>query len=376
MVKVLAICAGSPDNVYGGMETHARNLYANMDADITYLTLRDDYVQEGKPYKIVHPQVGYHYPPDNENKMANILANNRLMFMEAMKYKVDIVHAHDWIAVITAMDLKEKFGIPFVTTFHLFQHQIDEVEEFNRTDEGMYMKIMELNGVAKSDEVIVCSKYMQEYIKRKLKTEREAKLIYNAIPLDEFDCEPIDFKCDKPVVLFCGRLSGQKGIKELLETIPKTNEFMFVIMGRIPSVTENTTHPFVVAINHLQKKYPDRLKWLKHIEGKERFRWFKRADIGLVPSLCEPFGIVAREFQASQTPLVTTAVDGLAEFVNEDNAFIIPDAKPESIIAGLKRADRSKVDKGYIETTKNTWSKIAQETVKVYEEVLYEVHKN
>lgn len=240
-------------------------------------------------------------------------------------------------AVPTAFDLRELLGIPIVTTFHLFQHQVMQVEKLVPTEQVMFSVVMEGNGLCASDRVIVCSKSMEDYIGAGFGMEhRPVKRIPNAIEPHEFDVEPVDFKCDKPVVLFSGRLSKQKGIEQLVDAIELTDRYFFVVMGRIPAIEGGENHPYAVKLRELEAKHPDRLRWLGHIEGPDRFRWFKRADVGIVPSLCEPFGIVALEFFAAQTPLVTTAVDGLSEFVNEENAFIIPNASPENIIAGLQ----------------------------------------
>lgn len=362
MVKVLAICFESPDNVFGGMGTHTRNLYAAMKAQVTYLT-NDVIKPEGKSYKLVIPEVIVYNRPND--KAGWIRENHRRMLIQALKEDFDIIHTHDWSAIPIAFDLREITGKPIIITYHLFQHQVMRVENNPPTNTLLYAISMEGNGLYQADEVIVCSKSMRDYVKTGFDIDREVKLIPNAVDLSEFDVEPIDFKCDKPVVLFSGRLSKQKGIEQLLNAIAQTDKYMFVVMGRIPAIEGGENHPYAVALHELEAKYPDRLKWIGHIHGKDRFRWFKRADFGIVPSLCEPFGIVALEFFAAKTPLVTTGVDGLAEFANEDNAFISDD-----ILEGLARADRSKVDKGYEEALKNTWENVAQETVKVYEEVL------
>ena len=369
MVKVLAICFESPDNVFGGMGTHTRNLYANMDADITYLT-NDLKISRHKTYKLIIPENITYFRPNKNDKEGWIRENHRRMFMTALKQDFDIIHAHDYTAVPIAFDVREITGKPIVTTFHLFLHQVIKVENFPPTNTHLYDICMEGNGIHQSDEVIVCSQNMQDYITDKFGIKRKVRVIPNAICLEEFDCEPMKFTCNKPIVLFSGRLSKQKGIEQLMDTVEQTDKYMFIVMGRIPAVEGGENYPYAIRLRQLQEKYPDRLIWLKHIEGKKRFKWFKRADIGIVPSLCEPFGIVALEFFASKTPLVTTAVDGMAEFVNEDNAFIIPDASVKSIIRGLEDADKSKVERGFEVATRRSWKDVAKETVRVYKEVL------
>lgn len=378
MVTVLALCAESPDAVYGGMGIHCRNLYGAMTgADVTYLTLTGNYVQDDKPYRLRHPTVPtYGKPRRGRERMQE---HSRAMLIEGLRCEFDVIHAHDWSVLQAAFDLREVTGKPMVTTFHLFQHQILIVEGLPPTPEVQFSIEMEGNGIYHSDSVIVCSSQMRDYVKRKMGIERPMTIIPNAVNLTEFDVEPVKIDTDRPVVLFCGRLSKQKGIEHILDAVEQIDDYCFVILAGFATKDPNPQHVLDTRIRALEAKYPKRIKWVGHIEGPSRFAWHKRADVGIMPSLCEPFGIAALEFFAAGTPLVTTGIDGMRDFVSYENAYLIPGPSAEYILDGIHRAmtsegcmmGRSIVTAARAVAAHLSWEEIAARTVKVYEEACH-----
>lgn len=381
-MKILVISMESPDHIYGGLGEHVRQLYRHMDIDITLLCL--DEVDDNKPYSVFRPNIkSYDLPIDDYSRMVE---NIRKMTLEGIKIlnkdRHDIIHAHDWSSVQIALDLKDVFNIPVVTTFHLFQHQIQKIENLPLTRDTDYAIRMELEGLFSSDRVILCSDFMRRYAINKMCIKREYDIIPNTIDVTEMTPKNPKRYSNLPTVLFSGRLSKQKGIELLFDVMKKTNKFYFLIMGQVPTWDKmaKEEHIFTKTLSKLSNvsmfNQVRRVKHLGHLTGQDRWDIYHSADIGLMPSLAEPYGIVAKEFMACKVPLVTTGVDGMDEFITNNNAILI---KPtvKSILEGLDLAlkiGKNITHNAYLTATKISWKEVADWTIEVYKEVIEKWH--
>ena len=116
-------------------------------------------------------------------------------------------------------------------------------------------------------------------------------------------------------------------------------------------------------------------KYLGHLEGQDRADWLTSADVVVMPSLHEPFGIVALEAMASGAVLLQTGVNGLAEFCNDSNSIRIePNAR--SIVAAVNRAIIEREESAIMtrnahETAKRfTWGGVADRVVSCYRRII------
>jgi glycosyltransferase involved in cell wall biosynthesis len=176
------------------------------------------------------------------------------------------------------------------------------------------------------------------------------------------------------LILCVGRLVPQKGIEYLIHAVP-------IVARRRPEAK------FIIAGDGW---YRDHLQWIANTTGHSwriRFTGFipdwdlmaltKSADVLVVPSVYEPFGIVALEGMAAGVPVVATQVGGLTEFIEHDRTGVLTYSRnPESIAWGidhvlsnqghaewLVKNAREVVQKAY------SWEAIARRTGKIYKEV-------
>ncbi|HIJ08503.1 TPA: glycosyltransferase family 4 protein [Candidatus Bathyarchaeota archaeon] len=120
------------------------------------------------------------------------------------------------------------------------------------------------------------------------------------------------------------------------------------------------------------------------LEEQKLLRLQKCADVSVVPSLFEPFGIVALEAMAAKSPVVVSDTGGLSEIVEHDSTGVkVYPNNTESLAWGITKVllDEKFSDQirnnGYRKITqKYNWDKIAQDTKKVYENVLGEYSKS
>jgi glycosyltransferase involved in cell wall biosynthesis len=179
------------------------------------------------------------------------------------------------------------------------------------------------------------------------------------------------------LVLYVGRLVPQKGIEYLIRTVPRIShrfpEAKFVIVG------EGWMRGHLEWLaDQVGQRW--RINFTGFISDSDLVALTKSADVMIVPSVYEPFGIVALEGMAAGVPVVASQVGGLAEVVEHDKTGVwVYPRSPDSIAWGVGRVLS---DQGYRDwLVKNareavrsrfSWEAVGRQTMEVYKRVLGE----
>ncbi|MDH4221278.1 MAG: glycosyltransferase family 4 protein, partial [Candidatus Bathyarchaeota archaeon] len=177
------------------------------------------------------------------------------------------------------------------------------------------------------------------------------------------------------LVLCVGRLVPQKGIEHFIRAIPliaqSYPEAKFIIVGEgwsrdyLESVAQSTGHRWKILFTGF-------------ISDAEVIALMTSADVLVIPSIYEPFGIVALEGMATGVPVVASQVGGLAEVIEHDRTgiFVHP-RNPESIAWGVARVLSNSDHARWL--TQNareilhktySWEAVAMKTVEVYKKAV------
>lgn len=286
---------------------------------------------------------------------------------------LDIIHAHDWLVAYAGRSVAKIFEVPLVTTIHATEHGRN-LGLHNR----MQTEINEIekNLALEADQVICCSQYMQNEISTLfgLKSS-EITIIPNGVDpelfaaLPERPVTPIDTLARN--VFFIGRLVPEKGIKQLINCFPQIlkeiPEARLVIGGRGPE--ENSLYKLAGKL-----KIAKEVQFMGFLRDKERNYVYHQADVAVFPSLYEPFGIVALEAMATNTPVIVGDVGGLAEIVehNVTGLKVTPGNETElaqAILLLLKdRTLAERLSRNGYEKIKSvySWNAIARHTAEIY----------
>jgi glycosyltransferase involved in cell wall biosynthesis len=199
----------------------------------------------------------------------------------------------------------------------------------------------------------------------------------------ENDCAAFRSKFALPeekIVLFVGRLVYEKGIHVLINAVPK--------------ILEKVNAKFIIVGSGYMKEQLLNIVRSMGLEHKVLFEGFmdeptlqklqRCANVSVVPSLFEPFGIVALEAMAAQSPIVVSDTGGLSEIVEHDVTGVKvypnnPDSLAWGIIKVLQDDDYAKYirDNAYRKVLERyDWQKIAADTKRIYEGVLGEYSKS
>jgi glycosyltransferase involved in cell wall biosynthesis len=235
----------------------------------------------------------------------------------------DVIHAHDWLTFIPALELQELMDTPFVAHVHA-----TSVDRNGKEERGWDYEI-EKEAFEKADQIVTVSEYERNLIEEAYDIDADKiQVTYNAIT----DVKPFRRKkgFQDPLVVFAGRLTDQKGPFAFLdaasELIRKGYPFRFVIAGEGPLAEE-------LMILVAERGYADRIMFTGFLPQPELFELFAMGDYFVMPSRSEPFGIVALEAARFGLPCLISRNSGVLEVLTE--AYQIEPDNSQAIENGL-----------------------------------------
>jgi glycogen(starch) synthase len=236
------------------------------------------------------------------------------------RYRFDLVHGHDWLVAAAGDHLARRFSSPLVTTIHATEY--GRHQGWVGVHPQSYIHGVERWIANRSDRVIACSSYMREQIADIFAVpEARIAVIPNGIdpgdlPLgEEAELERLraEFAApDERLVLLIGRLVYEKGFQIALEAMPE-------LIERVPGtrflVAGSGTHESELKKQASELGLMDHGTFLGWIGDDVLHLLYRIADVCVVPSIYEPFGLVALEAMASGCPCIVADTGGLREVV-------------------------------------------------------------
>lgn len=176
-------------------------------------------------------------------------------------------------------------------------------------------------------------------------------------------------------VLFIGRLAQKKRVEDLLkafETFSESTDDMRLIIAGSGPEEEN--------LKRLKQdlNISPEVKFVGRVSDERLIELYARADVFVLPSVWEGHPITLLEAWGSETPVVTTEVEGIQEYVTHcKNGYLVPAKSPEELAEGIQHVLDNKDEasewaaaaKQLVER-KYTWNKIADKTDKYYRSLL------
>jgi glycogen(starch) synthase len=298
----------------------------------------------------------------------------------------DLIHAHDWLVVFAAHQLKHTFRLPLVATIHATERGRERGgilhTELQRNIHGAEWWL-----VYEAWRVIACSHHMAREVQTYFHAPAEKiDVVPNGIAshsngrFSEGDlaiCRSRYAAHGQRIVFAVGRLVYEKGFHLLVAAVPHIlSEFpdtQFVIAGRGPEALHLAQQASRLGVD-------DHVTFPGFISDEERDCLYRVAACAVFPSLYEPFGIVALEAMAAGCPVVVSEVGGLREVVHHGKTGITvyPD-DVRSIAWGVLRVlrhpmlseARAREARQMVRLAFN-WDRIATQTIPIYQRILDE----
>lgn len=221
----------------------------------------------------------------------------------------DVIHAHDWMTYPAGMTVAKVTGKPLVVHVHS--------TEFDRSGENVntWVHNIEHEGMHQADQVIAVSNYTKQIcVDRYGVPQDKVSVVYNGV--DNSDA-PHDMalpwpRHDEKTVLFLGRLTMQKGPEYFLAAARKVLEKMdavkFIIAGSGDMFTRTVELAAQLGIGH-------KVHFAGFLRGHDVDRVFRMADLYVMPSVSEPFGIAPLEALLREVPVIVSRQSGVAEIL-------------------------------------------------------------
>jgi len=370
--RVCFISSEYPPKVVGGLGIHVNQLTTalgeHLDVDVVLASPGKDGYQTPPPR--VHLQTLADITPSYDEPVTWLRFANRAadrIIRMARDFPPDVIHCHDWVTVLAGIKCRYRLNIPLVFHLHLP----------NRTQ---LCASVENLGLVCADLVTVNSEFMLEQLSsRQLGDRRSAlgrvEVIKNGVDLNEFrPCD--DWPADDGYILFVGRLVKQKGVEYLLRAIYHAKEqfpdikLKIVGSGELDSTLKRLCTNFMIS---------DRVEFLDWKSGQELVRLYQKAQMVVIPSIYEPFGMTALEALACQRPVVASRVGGLQEIVgHKTTGFLAEPKDPLDLAQWIMtllsspdlRNEMGAAGRKFVSSNGYTWPQIARQFIQLYKVLL------
>ncbi|MEE9525184.1 MAG: glycosyltransferase family 4 protein [Candidatus Woesearchaeota archaeon] len=312
-------------------------------------------------------------------KKKNIPLYGTGLFEEVKRYAVkagiiaegesfDVIHAHDWMTYQAGIHAKKKSGKPLVIHVH--------ATEFDRTggNPNQYVYDIEKQGMKEADEIIAVSKWTKDKIVKHYEIpEEKIHVVHNAVEFNDHKFEEETFKIKETdkIVLFLGRITIQKGPDYFLYAAKKALEFdpniKFIVAG------SGDMEQFMIE-KAAEFGIADKVLFTGFLRGQEIDKAYQMADLYVMPSVSEPFGITPLEAMRNNTPVLISKQSGVSEVVSHclKVDFWDIDQIVNKMLGVLKYKELSDTLKhhGSLEVKKFDWNNPAKECMDVYRKMM------
>ena len=398
-MRALLLTNEYPPNVYGGAGVHveflSRELARLMDVDVR--CFGDQHVDDGRLNVRGFPEPGGMTAPDYLRPVFG--AMGRSVAWAGTNVEADVVHCHTWYTHLGGMLVSRGYGLPLVITVHSLEPLRPWKREQLRGGYDLSCWV-EQTALGMAEAVIAVSNGTRSDVLRvtDVKPER-IHVIYNGIDtrlyrpvaatdvLERFGVDPT-----RPMVLFVGRVTRQKGIVHLARAIPMIDASAQVVLCAGAPDTPEIAAEMAQAVAEAQRRRGG-VVWIQEMLPREQLvQFYSHATVFCCPSIYEPFGIINLEAMACGTPVVASAVGGIPEVVVQgETGLLVPlEQQSESpfepldptgfsadlaaainrllgdptLRARMARAGRERVEREF------AWPAIAQQTADLYASVI------
>jgi glycosyltransferase involved in cell wall biosynthesis len=285
----------------------------------------------------------------------------------AARERFDLVHAHDWMTWPAAIRAARAADVPLVVHVHSLEHD----RAGPRANPAIVA--IEQRGLDAADAVVCVSRYTADQVRRRYRADpSKLRVVHNATSPGDAPPPPRGQRTiHDPVVLFLGRVTYQKGPEAFLEAavrvVRAVPRVKFVVAGSgdlLPALVERAARLGLARHVH----------FTGFLRGADVERAWSAADVFVMPSVSEPFGIAPLEAAAREVPAIVSRQSGVAEVLR--GALMVDswdvDDLANKIVALLHRPPlrRELVARGLADAARLTWEGQAALLRRVYEELL------
>ena len=332
-----------PPHVYGGAGVHVEYLtqaITQIEAgrhQVRVFCFGDQEEQRG-PLEIRGISVDPGLPFGDPKHVKVLQTLQRNLVIAGLLHDVDVVHCHTWYTHFAGCLVKQLTGAKLVLTTHSLEpHRPWKREQLGTGYDASTW--IERTAYQNADGVVAVSESMREDVQELYGVPAsKIRVIHNGIDLEQYhpvhdpavlDRHGIDRS--KPFVLFVGRITRQKGIIHLVDSIRHIRgDAQVVLLAGAPD-TEEIEREMTEHVDRARLEATVPIHWIPKVLPKDEvIALYSQAALFVCPSVYEPFGIINLEAMACGTPVVASAVGGIMEVVVPEKTGLLVPFEPRS----------------------------------------------
>ena len=383
IVRVLMLSWEYPPFVIGGIAAHADGLaraLVRSGHDVVVLSLQrneagtpgvpDDEIVDG--VRVLRAVTDLPWLPEDDLVARMASANHQLVGLVAKlgDWRPEVVHAHDWLVAWAGDTLKTLWNAPLVATIHATERG----RHGGHVPPGMPAAINAIEWwlTYQAREVIACSRFMVREVVNGFELPIEkVHLVPNGVDPKLWKLTGRNTPPREQLVVAWGRVQYEKGFQVLVRAMSELRQRVpgarCIIAGRGSYLSELQTQIDMEGVT-------DIVQLAGFVPDDELRRTLQRAGCVIIPSLYEPFGIVALEGMAAGAPTIVARTGGLAEIVEGTDAGLLFEPgnhhelaeRIEAVLTDTELAATMPKKAAKLIKDKYTWDAIATSTLEVY----------
>lgn len=391
-----------PKMVDGQYATHVKLLTPNArKREYRGRTVREDEMRNVSFKSILSPLQAYATPQTYDEKVEEVLRRRREtatttngscdakvghdyagdLYGEVHRYacvamdlareeEFDVIHAHDWMTYPAGVAVAAISGKPLVVHIHS--------TEFDRSGEHVNQMVydIEREGMQRADKVIAVSHFTRGIVISRYGIPGDkVDVVYNGVERNGgWSAAPIGIRREEKIVLFLGRITMQKGPEYFLQAAKKVLDVMenvkFVMAGSGDLMHRSIELAAQLGIGH-------KVLFTGFLRGDDVRRIFGMADLYVMPSVSEPFGIAPLEALDNDVPVIISKQSGVSEVLRHALKVDFWDVNEmaNKIVAVLRYPPLRMTlrNHGNFEVRKLRWRDAARSCLRIYQEALVPV---
>ncbi len=349
----------------GGMNVYIRDLTRELGrrgvgVDV-FTRSQDEHVPHvlhdlGYGNRIVHIPAGPEHPLPKEDLSRHLAAFRQgiLAFAEAKSIRYDLIHAHYWLSGLAGLELRKAWDLPLIQMFHTLGVMKNRVARSPSEIEPEERVEAEKRLLREADRVVAATQAELAQIQWLYQVPTDNVVVippgvdtarFYPIPQDEAK-EYVGVPEDRHLILFVGRIAPLKGIDTLLEAIGLLCEQGFLdavpiavaVIGGEPDASRDELSAAMQSLERFceERGLKEIVRFLGRRDQDSLPYYYSAADVVVVPSHYESFGLVALEAMACGRAVVASETGGLAFLIRDgETGFHVPAGDPSALAGRL-----------------------------------------
>ncbi len=389
----------------GGMNVYLREMSAamtnfpevNMDIFTRIQNSKIRGIKDISPkVRVIHLKGGPEHPVDRKMLYGFLpeFSRNLEEFIFRYQRSYDLVYSHYWFSGLVGEEIRNNFSIPLIHIFHTLAFSKQRAARENY-EEHQNRLVAEEHLAHVSEAIISSSDHeKQSLIKEYGIPSSKIRVTYPGVnkklfyPLSQNDIrQELGFREEDKILLYVGRIEPVKGLLSLIEALELLRKKAPILSSQLKLAvvgggTKFSDHPKNKEINRIQKAIAEKnLKnevfFLGSKKQNQLNKYYSAADVLVMPSLYESFGLVVVEALACGTPVIASRIGEMVNIIKEGkNGFYFSPNDASSLSFYLNYFfspktniwGREKIRQDI--TNRFSWEKTARETYDIFKSII------